>query len=242
MCHEPDARPAVSGPARTALASAAHVTLEAADGASVAAYCALPEIPSGPSVLVLPDNRGLSPFYESVAERLAEQGHPALAIDYFGRTKELFGLTPAGLDADFAAGAAYLRERVGGGDVAALGFCFGGRQALRCAAPGYGFARVVSFYGYPDAIGPAPGPLQLAHELAAPILALWGGADEAIPAAMVAAFDAALEEAGVPHEFVTYAGAPHSFFDGGAPEFADASADAWGRVLAFLCYSRPGTE
>jgi carboxymethylenebutenolidase len=48
------------------------------------------------------------------------------------------------------------------------------------------------------------------------------------------AFDEALDEAGVEHEVVVYPGAPHSFFDRKHEEFADASEDAWNRVLAFL--------
>jgi carboxymethylenebutenolidase len=68
----------------------------------------------------------------------------------------------------------------------------------------------------------------------APILALMGGADQAISAADVAAFDSALADAGVEHEVVIYDGAPHSFFDRKQEQFADASADAWQRVLGFL--------
>ena len=56
-----------------------------------------------------------------------------------------------------------------------------------------------------------------------PILGLFGGADGAIPPESVAAFDAALTKAGVEHRFVVYDGAPHSFFDRKAEEFADAS-------------------
>jgi carboxymethylenebutenolidase len=61
-----------------------------------------------------------------------------------------------------------------------------------------------------------------------------GGADQAITADDVAAFDSALAEAGVEHDVVTYAGAPHSFFDRKQEQFADVSADAWRRVLAFF--------
>ncbi len=61
-----------------------------------------------------------------------------------------------------------------------------------------------------------------------------GGADQAISAADVAAFDSALADAGVEHEVVIYDGAPHSFFDRKQEQFADASADAWRRVLGFL--------
>ena len=61
-----------------------------------------------------------------------------------------------------------------------------------------------------------------------------GGADAGIPVEQVRAFEPALEAAGVEHELVVYDGAPHSFFDRKHEEFADASADAWSRVLAFV--------
>ncbi len=61
-----------------------------------------------------------------------------------------------------------------------------------------------------------------------------GGADEAITPADVAEYEAALTAAGVEHELVTYEGAPHSFFDRKQEEFADASEDAWQRVLDFV--------
>ena len=61
-----------------------------------------------------------------------------------------------------------------------------------------------------------------------------GGADPGIPPETVAAFERALEEAGVEHQVVTYEGAPHSFFDRKYDDFAEESADAWTRVLAFI--------
>jgi len=78
------------------------------------------------------------------------------------------------------------------------------------------------------------GPTERAAEIAAPILALQAGADEHILAEHNAAFAAALTEAGVEHEVVTYEDAPHSFFDRKQEQFADASDDAWRRVLAFV--------
>ena len=68
----------------------------------------------------------------------------------------------------------------------------------------------------------------------APILALQAGDDQNITAELNAEFDRALTDAGVQHELVTYDGAPHSFFDRKQEDFADASEDAWKRVLAFL--------
>jgi carboxymethylenebutenolidase len=67
-----------------------------------------------------------------------------------------------------------------------------------------------------------------------PILALQGGDDPGIPVEDVAAFDEALEAAGIDHEVVVYPGAPHSFFDRKFEEFAADSEDAWNRVLGFV--------
>jgi carboxymethylenebutenolidase len=67
-----------------------------------------------------------------------------------------------------------------------------------------------------------------------PILALMGGDDPGIPAADIATLEAALADAGLVYEVVTYDGAPHSFFDRKYEEFKEASEDAWTRTLAFI--------
>ena len=97
-----------------------------------------------------------------------------------------------------------------------------------------GLAGAVGFYGRPGAgRDGSPGPAQRAADIEAPILALQAGADQNITAEDNAAFEAALTAAGVDYELVTYDGAPHSFFDRKQEEFADASEDAWRRVLEF---------
>ena len=95
---------------------------------------------------------------------------------------------------------------------------------------------MVGFYGglNPKDRPGRPNLVERADEIKVPVLALFGEADESIPAADRADFDAGLERAGVDHEIVTYPGAPHSFFDRKQEEFAEASADAWTRVLDFL--------
>jgi carboxymethylenebutenolidase len=105
---------------------------------------------------------------------------------------------------------------------------------LLAAASGHGLAGAVGFYANPGERNGAPGPTQRAAELEAPILALQAGADQNITAEMNEAFERALTDAGVEHELVTYEGAPHSFFDRRYEEFAEASEDAWRRVLEFL--------
>ena len=199
-----------------------------------------------PGILVLPDVRGLYGFYEELALRFAELGHPALAIDYFGRTagadrrgddlefaEHVAATTPEGIRDDVAAAVAALRDR-GAPSVLAVGFCFGGRQAWLAAADGHGLAGAVGFYANPGERNGAPGPTQRAADLEAPILALQAGADQNITAEMNEAFEQALTDAGVEHELVTYEGAPHSFFDRRYEEFDEASEDAWRRVLEFL--------
>jgi dienelactone hydrolase len=237
MCHDTDAAPPVHGPAITTT-TGAPVTLTSADGTSVRGYLAEPADPAGTAVLVLPDNGGLSAFYERLAVRLAEQRYPALAIDYFGRGPGLRGLTRDGLYADFAAGIGYLRERPGITTVISLGFCLGGRFAFLTADRRFGLAGAIGLYGMPDEIFGAPGPTQLAGELSAPVLGLFAGADEGITPQIVARFDEALAAAGVPREIVTYPGVPHSFFELDRPEYGPAQADAWRRILTFAAERR----
>jgi carboxymethylenebutenolidase len=85
VCYAADAVPPLCGEPVTG-ASGAPLILTSTDGARFDAYLARPDEAAGTGVLVLPDNRGLSGFYEHLTLRLAEQGHAALAIDYFGRT------------------------------------------------------------------------------------------------------------------------------------------------------------
>jgi carboxymethylenebutenolidase len=249
MCFDLDSLPPIPVLAGAAV-SHRDLELEAADGNRFAGFAAEPDEPSAAGVVVLPDVRGLYRFYEELALRFAERGLAAVAIDYFGRTAGVskrgddfpymdhVAQTQAGsIQADVRAAVEHLRSPAGGSvaSVFTVGFCFGGRHSWLAAAGGHGLAGAVGFYGRP---GPgqdgSPGPIQRAGELRAPILGLMGGADQAIPPEDVAAFDQALTDAGVEHELVTYDGAPHSFFDRRYEEFADASEDAWARVLAFV--------
>jgi carboxymethylenebutenolidase len=68
----------------------------------------------------------------------------------------------------------------------------------------------------------------------APILGIFGGADPGIPLEAIAAFDAALERAGVEHQLIVYPNAPHSFFDRKAAEYNEESEAAWSEVLGFI--------
>ena len=246
MCFELDSLPPIP---TIAGASVSHedLVLEAADGNEFAAFAALPDEPGPVGVVVLPDVRGLYRFYEELALRFAERGYAAVAIDYYGRTAgvakrdEDFDwsehrqqTTPEQVQADVQAAVDHLRE-LGCRSIFTVGFCFGGLHSWLAAAGGHGLAGAVGFYGRPAAA------IERVDEIDSPILALQGGADQHITPEDNAAFDRALDEAGVEHELVEYAGAPHSFFDRSQEEFAEASADAWKRVLAFIAaHSRGG--
>ncbi len=246
MCFDLDSAPPIPTISGAAV-SHDDLVLAAADGNRFAAFLATPEEPARVGVVILPDVRGLYRFYEELALRFAERGYAALAFDYFARTAgaekrgddfeympHVQETTSEGVQADVAASAAHLRA-AGCDAIFTVGFCFGGRHSWLAAASCHDLAGAIGFYGRP---GPgrddSPGPTQRVAELAAPILGLMGGDDPGIPLDEVEQFDEALGAAGMEHEIVVYPGAPHSFFDRKFEEHAEASEDAWNRVLAFL--------
>lgn len=259
MCFDHDSRPPIP-PIAGAAVDSRRVELVSEDGTPFMAFEAHATRPTGAAMVILPDVRGLHRFYEELCLRFAEAGIDALAIDYFGRTApsadrgpdfefmpHVAQLTYASLLDDAAAGVHHLRNAGRPmGDrpraVFSVGFCFGGRLAfLSATRADLELAGVIGFYGVPVGAGRAgiPAPVDVADEMRCPVLGLFGGADQGIPPDAVAAFDRALDAAGVEHEVVAYPGAPHSFFDRKADEFADASADAWRRVLQFVTEHTP---
>jgi carboxymethylenebutenolidase len=248
MCFDHDSRPPIT-PIEGGALGAQEIALEAADGNRFAAFVARAAEPTGTGIVILPDVRGLHAYYRELALRFAEHGIDAVAIDYFGRTAGIGDRGPAfewqahvpqttyeGLRADITAAAADLRATAGVERLFVTGFCMGGRLTFLSATFGLDLAGVIGFYGWP--VGPAqngtPAPAEVAGTFAAPVLAIFGGADAGIGPDAVATFEGALRAAGVPHRVSTYAGAPHSFFDRKAEDFADASALAWDEVLGFI--------
>lgn len=248
MCFDLDSLPPIP-PIEGGAIDHRDLILESADGSRFTAFVALPDHATDKGVVILPDVRGLYHFYEELGLRFAERGIAAVAIDYFGRTagtdkrgddfdhmEHVAQTTPEGVQVDVRAGVEYLRSPEGAAarSVFTVGFCFGGRNSWLSAAGGHGLAGAVGFYGMPAERDGLPGPTQRAAEIEVPVLALQAGDDKNITAEHNAAFDEALTRAGVEHEVVVYPGAPHSFFDRGQEEFADASADAWQRTLDFI--------
>jgi carboxymethylenebutenolidase len=241
MCYTDDARPPLP-PIGGAAADQGDLHLTAADGNRLMAYFARAAEPTGAGMVVLPDVRGLHDFYRELAQRFAEAGIDAVAIDYFGRTAgdgprdESFEFmphvqqtTPEGVAADVRAAAELLRSGQMG-DVSAaftVGFCFGGAQSWRQSAARHGLAGCIGFYGVPARVR------DVVPQMEAPLLLLVAGEDFT-PQEEFQKFDAELTEAGVPHRMKVYEGAPHSFFDRTFTEHADACADAWRQILDFI--------
>ncbi|MDZ7727192.1 MAG: dienelactone hydrolase family protein [Dehalococcoidia bacterium] len=250
MCFPHDARPPITPIAGAAIDSE-DLVLKSKDGTQFAAFAARAENPSGAGIVVMPDVRGLYPYYEELAMRFAEEGINAVAFDYFGRTAgvakrdENFDFMPEvkatksdKIAEDVRACIDYLKSPEGGScsSVFTIGFCFGGSNSWLQAAWHNDLSGAIGFYGIP---GPSfadgtPGPIDRAPEMNAPILALMGGADQAIGPDQVQALDKAFKDNNVKAEVITYEGAPHSFFDRHYEQYANESADAWRRCLEFV--------
>lgn len=255
MCFDDEARPPLP-PIRGAALDAGELTLRSPDGTDVPAFAARPERPSGAGIVIVPDVRGLHPYYEELALRFAEAGVDAIAVDLFGRTAEsrrrgagfehephVMQLTELGVMDDVAAAVRHLRDLPDApARIYTTGFCLGGRISFLQAGAGLGLAGVIGLYGWPSAPHRTglPTPAEQAPSFACPVLAIYGGADAGIPAEARDAFDRALDAAGVEHRSVVYEGAPHSFFDRKADEHADASRAAWGEMLAFMGVASAG--
>jgi carboxymethylenebutenolidase len=214
-------------------------TVESPQGnGTIKGYLVRPANPNKlPAVLVIHENRGLNPYIEDVARRLAVANFIAFAPDgltsqggYPGNDEkalELFGkLDRAKLAEDFLASANWLKLRPDGiAKIGAVGFCFGGGIVNQLAVRmGPDLAAGVPFYGaQPNAAD--------AVKIKAPINAQYGELDARITDGWPA-FDAALTQAQVPHEGHIYKGANHGFHNDTTPRYDEAAAkEAWQRTL-----------
>jgi carboxymethylenebutenolidase len=193
-----------------------------------------------PAVLVVHENRGLNPYIEDVARRLAIANFIAFAPDgltsvggYPGEDEKGAALfrqvDPARMQADFLAAAEWLKTLPDStGKLGAVGFCFGGGVVNKLAVSmGSGLDAAVPFYGLqPSAADTA--------KIKAPINAQYAELDTRITSGWPA-FDAELTQAGVPHEGHIYKGANHGFHNDTTPRYDEAAAkEAWQRTLDWL--------
>jgi carboxymethylenebutenolidase len=192
-----------------------------------------------PGILVVHENRGLNPYIEDVARRLATQNFMAFAPDgltsvggYPGDDEKggaLFGqVDRAKMTEDFVAAAEWLKNRPDcTGKIGVVGFCFGGGIANTLATRLPDLGAAVPFYG-------APPPTADIPKIKAPILAHHGELDTRL-AGTWPDYDKALTAAGVPHEGYIYPKANHGFHNDTTPRYDEAAAKlAWDRTLAWF--------
>jgi carboxymethylenebutenolidase len=205
---------------------------------SIKGYLVWPTIETKqPAVLVIHENRGLNPYIEDVARRLAVANFIAFAPDgltsvggYPGDDEKgaaLFGqVDRAKMAEDFLAAAIWLKSRPEStGKLGVVGFCFGGGIANQLAVRmGSDLDAAVPFYGAQPAAAEAA-------KIRAPINAQYGELDTRITGGWQA-FDAALTEAHVPHEGHIYKAANHGFHNDTTPRYDEAAAkEAWQHTL-----------
>ena len=247
MCFDYDSRPPdlpaeLIGPPIAGGAAAEILEVVSADGTHFSAALAPSSGSGGSGVVILPDVRGLYPFYSDLAERFAAAGHHAIAIDYFGRTAGLgerdedfdfwphvMETRPPQIQADAAAAIAALRERVGDVPVVAVGFCFGGTMANTLSVLlGPDLAAAAPFYGG------APKPEDVS-KIKAAILIHHGALDKNLSGAYPAQ-EAELKKNNIRYEGHIYPDSVHGFFNDATPERYNkvTAPQAWARTIEWF--------
>jgi carboxymethylenebutenolidase len=192
-----------------------------------------------PGVVVIHENRGLNPYIEDVARRLAVDGFVAFAPDALAplggypndeeKAAQLFGqLDAKKREEDLIAAAGFLKSRPEcTGKIGAVGFCFGGTIVNMMAVRIPDLGAAVPFYGgQPSAADAA--------RIKAPLMVHYAGLDERINAGWPP-FEAALKANNVRYQAFTYPGTNHGFHNDTTPRYDDAAAKlAWSRTLAFF--------
>src|ERR1700730_8888410 len=227
--------------------------IKRADG-EMPGYFARPDgVSNPPVVLVAMEIFGLHEYIKDVTRRLAKLGAFAVAPDYYFRkgadlTKisDIPQLLPivnskpdAELLSDLDSTVAFAKSQ--GGDTSRLGiigFCRGGRTVWEYAAHSGDLKAAVAFYGQPvDPPNPLwpKSPTQLAPEMRAPVLGLYGETDQGIPVAQVEALKAALAQAKKTAKFKIYPGAPHGFHaDYRSSYRKEAAEDGWNQMQSWF--------
>ena len=207
-----------------------------------------------PIVLVLPEAFGMHEHIKDVTRRFAKEGFFAVTFEPYAReggtlqlpdmqaiAKVINSVPDAQVMGDLDAILAYAKKQSAANPdrVGVTGFCRGGLYVLLFAAHSPDVKAAVAWYG---PIKPAKtpgirevGPLDVAAKITAPVLGLYGGADQGIPAADVKEMEAALKASGKTAEFVIYPGAPHAFNADYRQSYRpEAAKDAWTRCVTFF--------
>jgi carboxymethylenebutenolidase len=211
-----------------------------ANGREAEGYLSVPASGSGPGVIVIQEYWGLVPHIKAITDRLAGEGFVALAPDlYHGETttspdhawKMLLALRADEAEKDLRGAVRFLLDHkaVSPKAVGTIGFCMGGALSLFAASKNPEVSACVVFYGIHPNITP-----DIAN-LKAPVLGIYAEKDGFVSQDAVKALDAELTRHGKRHEFHTYPGVDHAFFNDTGKNYDGAAAeDAWTRATAFL--------
>lgn len=223
-------------------------------GRTIPGYRALPASKKKPPIiLVVEEIFGVHEHIQDICRRLAKEGYFAIAPELFARQGDpkkltdpkeivdtIVSKTPdaqvmADLDAAIAFGANADADAT---KVGITGFCWGGRIAWLYAAQQPKVKAGVAWYGRLDGqrndLQPKY-PIDVAKELKAPVLGLYGGKDDGIPPDQVLRMQAALKTAGGTSEIHVYPNAPHAFYADYRPSYREQDAqDGWKRALAWF--------
>ena len=230
--------------AASAAAGAAEQTVTYKSGAeSVSGMLVTPEGKGPfPAVIVIHEWWGLDNWVKDQARALAKEGYVTLAVDlYRGKVtdtqeeahKLMSGMPEDRAMRDLAAALSLLKSRkdVRADRVGAIGWCMGGKYALKLATEEPTLAAVVAYYGAP------PTDEAAIARIKAPVLGNFGAEDTGPSPAQVKAFEAAMKKAGKSVDVKLYPGAGHAFANVNNPwkgYRADAAKDAWARAVAFF--------
>jgi len=210
-------------------------------GPDVRAYVATPpgEGPF-PVVIMIHEFYGLNESIVGKAEGLAQEGYLVVAPDTFrGSTTawipraiyQVVTNQPEQVNQDLDSVYAWIKAQpnAAADRVGIVGFCYGGRASLSYSLHNDQLAATVIFYG-----SPITDP-QALQSLPGPVLGIFGGADNSIPVEDVNAFEAALNQAGIPNEITIYENQPHAFVtDIESIRSGGVQGQAWAQMLEFF--------
>lgn len=201
------------------------------------------------AIIVIHENRGLNEWEMLFADKLAAEGYLVIAPDLISNTKgkkrtsdfenpdaardALYDLDPSQVTADLEAAYNYIRNEASStGEVAVIGFCWGGSQTFRYATNNPNITQAHVFYGT------APDDAEALAKIKAPVYGYYGGDDNRVNAT-IERTEKQLNEANIPFEYKIYEGAGHAFMKSAhQPETSTANRQAhdqaWKRLLNLL--------
>ena len=230
------------------LASEEAVTFGEKDAAS--GFLVTPEGKGpSPAVVVIQEWWGLDAWVKDQSRALAKEGYVALAVDlYRGKVTDkadeahqyMMGLPEDRAVADLKAGVDFLaaRKDVKTDAIGVIGWCMGGKYALKLATVEPRLAAVVAYYG-------APPEESAQANIKAPVLGNYGGDDKGPSPEQAKAFEASMKKAGKSIDLKIYDGAPHAFANPNNPWKGyrpEAAKDAWSRTVAFFDQNLKGKK